>query len=157
MSFDDRDSNIDLPASPYTLLGVDADGLVHTHQGPMSVAAIESLLVQKMTLWMADQAHHRLEPATGEPYESMIDVASLLAELDLRRARALWRQHAPAASGIARLLDEASEPQEVRYLKNLATQRALDADRLALHILEEAEFMSEWALARRQLIATAAD
>jgi hypothetical protein len=43
----------------------------------------------------------------------------------------------------------------MRYLKNLSAQRALDADRLALHILEQAEFMSEWALARRQLVAPA--
>lgn len=155
MPFDGRDSNIDLPASPYTLLGIDADGLVHTHQGPMAVAAIESLLVEKMKLWLTDLAQHRFEPATGETYESMIDVASLLAEIDLPRARALWRQHISAATGIARLLDEASESQEMRYLKNLSAQRALDADRLALHILEQAEFMSEWALARRQLVAPA--
>lgn len=154
MSFiEGRNSNIDLPASPYTLLGVDADGVIHTPHGSLTMAAIESLLARRIDAWMAHTSGNPQEPATGEIYESMIDVLSLLAEIDLDRARTLWTRNTAIDAGTPRLLARASESQEVRYASNLAVQRSLDADELALHILEEAEFMGEWAQARRQLIA----
>jgi hypothetical protein len=155
-SSDDRDSNIDLPASPYTLVGAGvANGVAHTYQGLMTIAEATALAIRKIESfdWFAFVSHRQfVEEEVFREYELMLDVVSLMAEIDLGDARELWQRHAPLGVGTPRMLAPAHESQERRFLQNLATQRGLSEDALALHILEEGAFMSDWAEARRQLI-----
>jgi hypothetical protein len=150
-------SNIDLPASPYTVIGFGAgDGRVVTHQGTMSLDEAAQLLIAKLE----DFDWEALEPHEGEihlplGYEEMLDIVSLVAEINLYQARLLWTLRVPKRIGLPRLLTLADEAQELRYLKNLATQRALFDDELAWHLLEHGAFMSDWAEMRRCLVAVA--
>ena len=153
MSF--SDSNIDLPASPYTIVGIGAgDGIVHTFQGPMSIDEAAQLLVEKVRAFDWSRFDSSRFDSEGQPsgdYELLLDVASLVAEINLYQARALWCLHVPPNIGMPRMLASADEAQEQRYLENLRAQRGLNEDALASHILEQGAFMSHWAEARRQL------
>ena len=155
-SSDDREGNIDLPASPYTLVGPGvANGIVHTYQGRMTVDEAVALVIKKIKSfdWMNFVSHRQfIEESLFHEYELMLDVVSLMAEVDLGQARHLWEEHAPLGVGVPRMLAHEHESQELRYLRNLAMQRGLSEDELALHILEEGAFMSDWAEARRQLM-----
>ena len=157
-SSDDRDNNIDLPASPYTLVGVGvANGVVHTYQGLMTIGEVTALVIAKIESfdWLTFVSRRQfVDEAVFREYELMLDVVSLMAEIELVGARELWKRHAPLGIGIPRMLAPAHEHQELRFLQNLAAQRGLSEDELALHILEEGAFMSEWAEARRQLIVS---
>jgi hypothetical protein len=151
----DDDHNIDLPASPFTIVRI-REGVVHTFQGALSFKEADDLMVAKVSLFdwtaLADRSIPESAPL-DEAYEVMLDVVSLVAELDLERARTLWSLHAPRAVGMPRMLAAAHDAQERRFLANLAVQRDLNDDALVGHILEEGEFMSDWAVARRQLIS----
>ncbi|MFL6576864.1 MAG: hypothetical protein ACJ8MR_09615 [Povalibacter sp.] len=153
---DDHENNIDLPASPYTLVGAGvANGIVYTYQGRMTVNEAAALAVRKIRSfdWMNFVSERQLiEEKLFREYELMLDVVSLMAEIDLAQARQLWERHAPLGVGVPRMLAHEHQSQEQLYLNNLAAQRGLSEDELALHILEQGAFMSEWAEARRQLI-----
>src|SRR4051794_37762262 len=146
---DDQESNIDLPASAYTLVGVGvANGIVHTYQGRMTIDEAAALAVGKIRSfdWMNFVSERQLvEDSLFREYELMLDVVSLMAEIDLIQARQLWERHAPLGVGVPRMLAHEHQSQEQLYLRNLAAQRGLSGDALALHILEQGAFMSEWA------------
>jgi hypothetical protein len=155
-SSDDRDSNIDLPASPFTIVRIGAgDGVVRTYQGLMSIDEAAELLVEKLRGFNWDEAQRKHQPLNEEiqrEYELILDVTSLVAEINLYQARALWNLNTPRNVGEPRMLSTQHELQELRYLSNLQAQRGLNDDELASHILEQGAFMSDWAEARRQLI-----
>jgi hypothetical protein len=150
-------SNIDLPASPYTVIAFgDGDGRVVTHHATMSVDEAAQLLMATLEVfdWEA------LEPQEGEVhlplgYEEMLDLVSFVAEINLYQARLLWTLKAPRRIGLPRMLAPSDEADELLYLKNLAAQRALFEDELAWHLLEHGAFMSDWAETRRCLVAAA--
>lgn len=148
-------SNIDLPASPYTVVAFGAgDGRVVTYQGAMSLEAAVQLLVERLEDfdWPSLQARGRENVRGIAGYEEMLDVVSLVAEINLYLSRLLWSIKAPPDIGLPRLLARESEADELRYLANLAVQRSLSDDELALHLLEQGEFMSRWGEARRVLV-----
>ena len=156
MTSTDESHNIDLPASPYTVIAFGAgDGRVVTYQGPMSVDAAAELLVSVLedfdwsTIDPKNAMVHR-DALAG--YEAMLDIVSLVAEINLYLARLLWSLKVPSAIGMPRMLIASDELDELRYLENLAAQRALSEDELAMHLLEHGEFMSEWGEARRRLV-----
>jgi len=152
----DYDSNIDLPASPFTAMGIDrARGLVRIHQGSMSFAEVAALLIEKIrgfdwATWTARTAINK-QPLSHE-FEMMLDVLSLMSEIEPQQSRSLWTQNAPQDAGVPRMLLGTHDAQELRYLGNLAAQRELDDDALASHILDEGEFMVAWAEARREFV-----
>jgi hypothetical protein len=147
-------SNIDLPASPYTVVAFGAgDGRVVTHHATMCVDEAAQLLIVKLE----DFDWETLEPQKGVVhlplgYEEMLDLVSLVAEINLYQARLLWILKVPRRIGMPRMLAPTDETRELLYLKNLATQRALFDDALAWHLLEHGAFMSEWAEMRRCLV-----
>jgi hypothetical protein len=148
-------SNIDLPASPYTVMAFGAgDGRVVTHHATMSVDEAAQLLIARLE----DFDWQTLEPQNGVVhlplgYEEMLDLVSLVAEINLYQSRLLWTLKAPRRTGLPRMLAPSDEATELRYLKNLAAQRVLFDDALAWHLLEQGAFMSEWAEMRRCLVA----
>ncbi|HEY5807679.1 MAG TPA: hypothetical protein VIT67_06910 [Povalibacter sp.] len=149
-------SNIDLPASPYTVIAFGAgDGRVVTFQGTMSLDAAAQLMIATLEDfdWPALETHgtDNLDGLTG--YDEMLDIVSLVAEINLYLSRLLWSIKVPSGVGLPRMLERRHEAEELRYLKNLATQRALADDELALHLLEHGAFMSQWGEARRWLVA----
>jgi len=156
--FEDHDSNIDLPASPFTVITIDrARGVVRTYQGPMSFDEVAALLVEKIrgfdwATWTARTPIDK-QPLT-QSFETMLDVLSLMSEIEMQQARTLWAQNAPGDAGVPRMLLDIHDAQELRYLSNLAAQRELDDDALASHILDEGEFMVVWAEARREFLTT---
>lgn len=148
-------SNIDLPASPYTIVAFGAgDGRVETYQGTLSLEAAVRLMVERLEDfdWPALQARGREHANELAGYEDMLDLVSLVAEINLYLSRLVWSIKAPAHAGLPRLLARAHEADELRYLANLATQRSLSDDELALHLLEQGEFMSQWGEVRRVLV-----
>ncbi|HMN46062.1 MAG TPA: hypothetical protein PKE27_15900 [Povalibacter sp.] len=148
-------SNIDLPASPYTVVAFGAgDGRVVTYQGMMSLEAAVQLMVASLEDfdWPALQMRGRETAGGLAGYEEMLDLVSLVAEINLYLARLVWSIKVPPSIGLPRLLASAHEADELRYLANLATQRSLADDELALHLLEQGEFMSQWGEARRVLV-----
>lgn len=162
----DDSHNIDLPACAYTVISFgQGDGRVVTYQGAMSVDAAAELLVKTLEDFdwpaidpkKAGAARDAGDRDAGNRddlarYEAMLDIVSLVAEINLYLARVLWRLHVPPAVGIPRMLVESDERTELRYLENLAAQRALSNDELAMHLLEHGEFMSGWGEARRLLV-----
>ena len=148
-------SNIDLPASPYTVIAFGAgDGRVVTHRATMSVDEAAQLLIAKLE----DFDWETLEPHDGEVhlplgYEEMLDLVSFVAEINLYQARLLWTLKAPRRIGLPRMLAPSDEARELQYLKNLAAQRTRFDDELAWHLLEHGAFMSDWAETRRCLVA----
>ncbi|HEY6640837.1 hypothetical protein [Povalibacter sp.] len=153
-------SNIDLPASPYTVITFGAgDGSVVTYQGTMSLDAAAQLMAASLE----DFDWSTLETRGNEPapvsasgvagYDEMLDIVSLVAEINLYLSRVLWSIKVPPTIGLPRMLATPNEAHELRYLSTLATQRELSDDALALHLLEHGHFMSQWAQARRQLVA----
>ncbi len=148
--------NIDLPASPYTVIAFGAgDGRVVTYQGAMSVDAAAELLARTLEDfdWSAiDPQSAVVHRDALARYEAMLDIVSLVAEINLYLARVLWSLNVPPAIGIPRMLVDSDETRELRYLENLAMQRQLSDDELAMHLLEQGEFMSEWGEARRHLV-----
>ena len=153
---DERNNNNDLPASVFTVISIDRVGrLARVYQGSMSFDEISGLLVDKIRSfdWESWTAPATMDKqALSHSFETMIDVLSLMSEIDLGQSRELWVRHAPAHAGMPRMLTRAGEAQELRYLDNLATQRGLDDDELALHILSEGSFMADWAEARRAFV-----
>lgn len=153
-------SNIDLPASPYTVIAFGpGNGSVVTYQGEMSLDAVAQLMIARLEDfdWPALEA---LRKEVGQEflgglagYDEMLDIVSLVAEINLYLARLLWSIKVPARTGLPRMLAQEHEVQELRYLENLAAQRALCDDELALHLLEQGAFMSQWGEARRYLVA----
>ncbi len=152
-SVDTPYSNIDLPASPYTVVAFGAgDGCVVTFQGTMNVDAAVQLMIATLEDfdWSILDAQRQPMPVVCE---EMLDIVSLVAEINLYLARLVWSLKASRAVGLPRMLAPAHEDDELRYLANLAAQRALVGDELALHLLEHGAFMSQWGEERRVLIA----
>ena len=156
MKSTDDSHNIDLPASAYTVIAFGAgDGRVMTYQGAMSVDAAAELLISTLEDfdWSAiDPRSTMVHRDALARYEAMLDIVSLVAEINLYLARLLWSLKVPPAIGMPRMLVVSDEADELRYLENLAAQRALSEDELAMHLLEHGEFMSQWGEARRRLV-----
>lgn len=156
---DASDSNIDLPASVFTVISIDrVRSIVRVVRGTLSFDEVVELLTDEIRTfdwetWTAQVTINK--QALSASFETMIDVLSLLSEIDLNRSREVWTQHAPAHAGMPRMLTRTGEAHELRYLHNLATQRGLDDDELALHLLNEGSFMSDWAEARREFVLVA--
>jgi hypothetical protein len=148
-------SNIDLPASAYTVVAFGAgDGRVTTYQGAMSLEAAVQLMVASLEDfdWPALRARGRENAGALAGYEEMLDLVSLVSEINLYLSRLVWSIKVPPDIGLPRMLARSHETDELRYLANLAVQRSLADDELALHLLEQGEFMSSWGEARRVLV-----
>ena len=150
-----RDSNIDLPASPYTVVAFGVgDGRVVTYQGAMSLEAALQLTIASLEDfdWAALQTRGSEHSGALAGYEEMLDLVSLVSEINLYLSRLVWSIKVPPGIGLPRMLARSHESDELRYLANLAVQRSLTDDELALHLLEQGEFMSQWGEARRVLV-----
>lgn len=153
-------STIDLPASPYTVIAFGkGDGIVVTHQGPMTIDEAATLFIAKLEAfdWTAFESQGReiRHETFGQlfcEYEEILDLTSLVAEINLYEARLLWSIKVPEIVGMPRMLAKTHERVELRYIKNLAAQRTLTEGELAEHLLEQGAFMSQWAEERTHLI-----
>lgn len=156
MSHDENSTSIELAASQYTVIRFGAgDGVVVTQGKSMTIDEVAHLLISKV-----DAFDFTVDEFVGldggmliaQDYEELLDVASLLSEVNLYQARLLWSIKVPESFGMPRMLSKANELEELRYLNNLAAQRTLNGDALTQHLLEQGDFMARWAGERRHTI-----
>jgi hypothetical protein len=157
----DSPSQSDIELDPFAILDLNVGlGVVVTHSGSMTFDAASQLLTEELERYdwrsFLSERRRQMRHFAAELFVGMSRIgaiASLQAEIDLPRARAIWREKVPAEVGILRMLAKSDEAEELVYQSHLANVRALSADARIGYLLENGDEMLAWGDARVQLVA----